>query len=34
MNVCEFCHEDRDGHVTSLDRDGVGSAHITQSHPP
>ena len=33
MSVCEFCHEDRDGYVTHLDREGIGSAHITQSHP-
>ena len=28
MNVCEFCHEDRDGYVTRLAREGVGHAHI------
>ena len=33
MNVCEFCHEDRDGYATHLDREGIGSAHIMQSHP-
>lgn len=33
MNVCEFCHEDRDGYVTHLNREGIGSAHIMQSHP-
>lgn len=33
MNVCEFCHKDRDGYVTRLAREGIGSAHIMQSHP-
>ena len=33
MNVCEFCHEDKDGYITHLNREGIGSAHITQSHP-
>lgn len=33
VSVCEFCHEDKDGCVTCLDREGTGSAHITQSHP-
>ena len=33
MNVCEFCHEDKDGYLTHLNREGIGSAHITQSHP-
>lgn len=33
MDVCEFCHEDKDGYVACLGRDGTGSAHIAQSHP-
>ena len=33
MNVCEYCHEDRDGYITHLNREGIGSAHITKSHP-
>lgn len=28
MNVCEYCHEDRDGYVTRLAREGIGHAHI------
>ena len=28
MNVCEFCHADRDGYVTRLAREGIGHAHI------
>lgn len=33
MSRCEFCHEDTDGYITHLDREGIGSAHIVQSHP-
>lgn len=31
MSVCEFCHEDRDGYITHLDREGTGHAHIVWS---
>lgn len=27
MDVCEFCHEDKDGYVACLGREGTGSAH-------
>lgn len=33
VSVCEFCHEDRDGYITHLDREGTGSMHIIWSHP-
>lgn len=33
VRVCEFCHEDMDGYTAHLDREGIGSVHIAQSHP-